>query len=188
MAASAKGKSIYPLDEFYAQAGLALPAVELVPSYEVPEPYRSLLVHTRDMTPTLEGAYGGIMRLRVLQAGLAGQVLSREVVLTPEGSTKPVAFGVIKINLEHLPEPVQRLVLEGKRPFGAVLRGEAIEHASHPDRYLRVAADSLILRAMGLNAPCVLYGRRNVITDAAQRTLAHVVEILPPSNGFADVK
>jgi chorismate-pyruvate lyase len=188
MAASAKGKWIYPLDEFYAQAGLALPAVELVPSYEVPEPYRSLLVHTQDMTPTLEGAYGGNIQLRVLQAGLAGQVLSREVVLTPEGGTKPVAFGVIKINLEHLPEAARRLVLEGKRPLGAVLRGESIEHESHPDRYLRVAADPLILGALDLSTPCVLYGRRNVITDAAQRTLAHVVEILPPSNGFADVK
>jgi chorismate-pyruvate lyase len=184
MAASPNGKLIYPLDEFYAQSGLALPAVDLVGGDEVPEPYRSLLVHTRDMTPTLESAYGGNIQLRVLQAGLAGQVLSREVVLTPEGSATPVAFGVIKINLEHLPEAVRRLVLEGKQPLGAVLRSEGIEHASHPDRYIRVAADPLILRALDLNTPCVLYGRRNVITDAAERTLAHVVEILPPSNGI----
>jgi len=188
MAASPNGKWIYPLDEFYAQAGLSLPLVDLVRGDEVPEPYRSLLVHARDMTPTLENAYGGNIQLRVLQSGLAGQVLSREVVLAPEGSTKPVAFGVIKINLEYLPDAVRRLVLEGKRPLGAVLRGETIEHASHPDRYIRVAADPLILRALDLNSPCVLWGRRNVITDAAERTLAHVVEILPPSNGFAGVK
>jgi chorismate-pyruvate lyase len=184
MAASANGKVIYPLDEFYAQSGLPLPVVDVVAGDEVPEPYRSLLVHTRDMTPTLEGAYGGNIQLHVLQAGLSGQVLSREVVLAPEGSMKPVAFGVIKINLEHLPAAARRLVLEGKRPFGAVLRSQAIEHASHPDRYIRVAADPLILRALGLTTPCVLYGRRNVITDAAERTLAHVVEILPPSNGI----
>ncbi len=184
MAASPNGKWIYPLDEFYAQSGLPLPVVDLVGGDEVPEPYRSLLVHTRDMTPTLESAYGGNIQLRVLQAGLTGQVLSREVVLAPEGSTKPVAFGVIKINLEHLPEAARRLVLEARRPLGAVLRGEAIAHTSHPDRYIRVAADPLILRALDLNQPCVLWGRRNLIVDGAERTLAHVVEILPPSNGI----
>lgn len=185
MPASPNGKWIYPLDEFYAQSGVALPSVVPVAGSEVPEPYRSLLVHERDMTPTLEGAYGRSIHLRVLQRSLAEGVLSREVVLVPEGSAKPVAFGVIKINLEHFPQAARELVLEGQDPLGAILRGQAIEHASHPDTYLRVHADTLISKALGLSGTGVLYGRRNVITDGAGRTLAHVVEILPPSNGFA---
>ena len=48
----------YPLDEFYALAGRTLPAIEQVPGESVPEPYRQLLVHQDDMTPTLEKCYG----------------------------------------------------------------------------------------------------------------------------------
>src|SRR6266702_1049221 len=39
----------YPLNEFYEQAGLPLPSVAEVEARDVPEPYRSLLVHDRDM-------------------------------------------------------------------------------------------------------------------------------------------
>lgn len=184
MPASPNGKWIYPLDEFYAQSGLPVPPVDLVGGEEVPEPYRSLLVHTRDMTPTLEGAYGRNIQLRVLQRSLAGNVLSREVVLVPEGSSAPVAFGVIKINLEHFPNQARDLVLEGQQPLGAILRSQAIEHASHPDTYFQLQADSLIRKALHLPEPYILYGRRNVIAGGNERTLAHVVEILPPSNGF----
>jgi len=44
----------HPLDEFYARAGLPMPSLQELTGKEVPEPYRSLLVHENDMTPTLE--------------------------------------------------------------------------------------------------------------------------------------
>ncbi|SRR5579864_5043012 len=185
MQATPDSTLIYPLDEFYEKAGLPLPPMAPIDGSEVPEPYRSLLVHERDMTPTLENAYGRNIQLRVLQRTLADNVLSREVVLLPEGQSAPVAFGFIKINLEHFSEQARELVLEGRQPLGAILRGQAIVHTSHPDTYIRVTADPLIRWALRLTEPCVLYGRRNVLADGAARTLAHVVEILPPSNGFA---
>src|SRR6266404_2816907 len=52
---------LYPLNEFYEQAGLPLPPAVQVAAREVPEPYRSLLVHEREMTPTLEVAYRRIV-------------------------------------------------------------------------------------------------------------------------------
>lgn len=186
MQASPGRKWIYPLDEFYERSGLSLPPVTPLAGTEVPEPYRGLLVHARDMTPTLESAHACAIHLRVLERSLADGVLSREVVLVPEGGSKPVAFGVIKINLEHFPLPARDLVLEGKEPLGAILRSLSIRHASRPDTYIKVAADELIRRALQLGEPCDLYGRRNVIVDDG-RTLAHVVEILPPSNGFARI-
>ena len=44
----------YPLDDFYAQAGLPLPRITAIPGEAMPEPYRTLLVHQNDMTSTLE--------------------------------------------------------------------------------------------------------------------------------------
>ena len=60
----------YPLDEFYAQAGLPLPAIEQIGGEDMPEPYRSLLVHQRDMTPTLEKFHGGKIHVHELRTGL----------------------------------------------------------------------------------------------------------------------
>jgi len=184
MQASLDATRIYPLDEFYEKAELPLPPMTPIAGSEVPEPYRNLLVHARDMTPTLEGAYGRNIQLHVLQRSLSDGVLSREVVLIPDGSAAPAAFGVIKINLERFSEHVRKLVLECQQPLGAILRSEDIAHTSRPDHFFQVSADALIQRALHLSEPCMLYGRRNVLLDGDSRTLAHVVEILPPTNGF----
>ena len=54
-------KLLYPLNEFYEQAELPLPPAIRVEGRDVPEPYKSLLVHERDMTPTIADAYGGVV-------------------------------------------------------------------------------------------------------------------------------
>jgi chorismate-pyruvate lyase len=178
---------LYPLDEFYEQSGLPAPVILRIAGQEMPEPYRSLLVHDRDMTPTLEGAYRRSIQLRVLNYSLLGDVFSREVVLILEGDAKPAAFGAIKIDLKYFPAEARRLVLERKQPLGTILRTQGIAHESHPDAYLQVTADAIIENALGLSGPRLLYGRRNIIVDAAQHTLAQVVEILPPWNGISVV-
>ena len=179
---------IYPLNEFYEQLGLPLPAAVRVDGRDMPEPYRSLLVHNRDMTPTLERAHNRRIRLRVLRSEVADGVLSRHVVLVAEGSEVPVAFGASKIHLEHLPEDAKPVVLEGKQPLGAILRSQGIAHAGRPELFLEVTADALIYSTLGLTEPARLYGRRNMLVDAAGRTLAQVVEILPPRNGNSNTE
>ncbi len=151
----------------------------------MPAPYRSLLVHDRDMTPTLENAYGRGIQLRVLQYQLRDNVVSRQVALVARGSDKPVAFGAIKIDLEYFPQRARRLVLERKQPLGTILRTQNVQHASRPDAFMRVESDALINGALQLSGTHQLFGRRNVILDSEERILAQVVEILPPSNGIS---
>ena len=179
---------IYPLNEFYEQLGLPLPAATRVDGGDIPEPYRGLLVHDRDMTPTLERAHDQNILLRVLRRALVGDVLSRQVVLIPEGSQAAAAFGAIKIHLEHFPDEAKTLVLEGKQPLGAILRAQGIEHRGRPEAYVQVTADALIHHALGLAEPARLYGRRNTLVDAAGRTLAQVIDILRPRNGNSNAE
>jgi len=176
---------IYPLSEFYEQSGLSLPSVARVEGLDMPAPYRSLLVHDRDMTPTLENAYGRGIRLRVLQYRLRDNVVSRQVALVAQGSEKPVAFGAIKIDLKYFPQRARRLILERKQPLGTILRTQGIQHSSRPDVFVRVESDALINGALQLTGTHRLFGRRNVILDSEERILAQVVEILPPSNGIS---
>jgi chorismate-pyruvate lyase len=172
---------LYPLNEFYDQLGLPVPAVVRVKDSDVPEPYRSLLVHTRDMTPTLAGFYQRGVQLRVLRYALRHDVFSREIILVLDGDERPVVFGAIKIYLERFPVEARRLVEEMKQPLGTILQTQGIVHTSRPEAYIQVTADATINGALGLAGSHRLYGRRNGLWNESQQALAQVVEILPPA-------
>ena len=157
-----------------------MPPVIQLSGSDVPEPYRSLLVHDRDMTPTLAEAYRRNMQLRILKRVLRDDVLAREIVLEVEGDGRVVVYAGIKIYLEHFPREARRLILEGVQPFGMILRGQGIVHFSRPEAFIQVDADEVINQALGLTGRSVLYGRRSALWNSPQVPLAHVLEILPP--------
>ena len=70
-----------------------MPAVEAVDGDAMPEPYRGLLVHQRDMTTTLESFCGERLHLRVLQKRRQGDLLTRQVVLETDKAGRPLEFG-----------------------------------------------------------------------------------------------
>jgi chorismate-pyruvate lyase len=170
----------YPLDDFYAQQNLALPRIEAVDGKDVPEPYRSLLVHADDMTPTLEKFHGDKIHIRVLRRQQRDDFYFREVVLVLDGDERPVEFGAIKMNLALFSSAARKLILEEREPLGHILRDCAVTHSSRPKAYLRVESDELINRALNLTGRHTLYGRRNTHFDTNDRPLAEIVEILPP--------
>jgi chorismate-pyruvate lyase len=171
---------LYPLNEFYAQSGLPLPGALEIRGEEMPNLYRSLLVHASDMTPTLEGFYKQGIHVRILKRHLSESVFARQVVLALDGDERPVEFGAIKIYLEHFPSKARELILEGKRPLGAILQNQGIGHASCPKAFFRITSDAVIGSALHLTGLNLLYGRRNVLLDSSERTLAEIIEILPP--------
>jgi chorismate-pyruvate lyase len=175
-----EGGRLFPLDEFYAQAGLPLPKVDFIPGDQVPEPCRSLLVHMRDMTPTLEDFYASDIHLQILRRQQRGEYYYREVVLRLDGSNLPVEFGANKISLQLFSPELRRLILEEHIPLGHLLKVHQVPHTNRPQAFLRVEPDDLINRSMGL-PPChTLYGRRNTLWAPQGQPLSEIVEILPP--------
>lgn len=171
----------HPLDEFYARSGFSLPPWERIEGDMVPEPYKTLLVHQSDMTPTLERFHGCGVHLRVVGRKRRGSEYFREVVLQLQGSGEPVEFGAIKINLDLFAADARKQILQEQWPLGHILRDCAISHTSRPVAFLRFASDPLINRMMGLTGAQLLYGRRNTLFDTSGRPLAEIVEILPPA-------
>ncbi len=167
------------LDRFYARAGVCLPRIEPLEGGDVPEPYRSLLVHSRDMTPTLEGFHRQPIHLLVLNRESEEGAYWREVVLRRAQDGRPVEYGVIRIWLTHLPPSAAQSVLEEQRPLGKILQAEAIPHLSWPQAFFTVQADARLGAILRLHRPGALYGRRNVLLDASRRLIAEVIEILP---------
>lgn len=172
----------YPLDELYARAGIELPRIEMIRGEEMPEPYRTLLVHSNDMTPTLEKFHGKDIHLEILKAERRDNFYFREVVLRLDGSEKPVEFGANKISLARFPAEARQLIQREYLPLGRILKDCSVEHQTSAKAFLRIESDEFINRAFGLSNPVILYGRKAVILDGQKQILSEIIEILPPAN------
>jgi chorismate-pyruvate lyase len=171
---------IYPLDDFYSRAGMPLPVIEQLGGAQVPEPYRTLLVHSNDMTPTLEAYHGAAIHLKIMSSEARGGFYFREVALHLDSSEKPVEFGANRVSLDLFPARARKIILEEHTPLGRILKDCRIEHTTIARGFFRVMPDELIRRALQLAEPAALYGRKATILDPERRPLAEVVEILPP--------
>jgi len=173
-----------PLDGYYREAGLPMPRAREVQPEEIPPPFRRLLCHDQDMTPTLASAYDEEIGLHVLKSQVRNDVVSREVVLVL-GDGRPVEMGAIEIHLSLLPVHVRELIAQGATPLGAILNSEGVVHSSHPVGYFEIAPDAAIADALDAGDAALLYGRRNVLSHPGGEVLAEVLEILPPTDPFS---
>jgi hypothetical protein len=179
MSSSVSSSIVHPLDEFYAAAGLPLPPLNQIDGEAMPEPYKSLLVHQCDMTPTLEKFHGRSIHLQTLGRRRKHDMYFREVVLRLDETNQPVEFGAIKINLALFTPEAREQILHERLPLGHILHEYKIPHSSRPSAYLRIASDKLINDVLSMTGAHVLYGRRNTLFDPQDRPLAEIVEILP---------
>lgn len=177
----APSELLRPLLPLHAATGQVLPSVEVISGGDMPEPYRTLLVHNRDMTRTLESHHGAPIRLRLLSTRRDGEVYRRTVALVTEAEGKVVEFGATEAHLERIPEPWRGLIVEGRLPLGGILNRSGIPYQSRPSAYFRTRGDTVIRSALGVSGEPWLYGRRNTLSDAEGLPLAEIVEILPPA-------
>jgi hypothetical protein len=169
------------LAEFYGEMA-APPAIDalLVTPDAIPQPQRSLLVHDRDMTSTLVRFHGEPIKLRVLDCNLLGDYYRRHIILEASRSRRPVEYGAIRVNLPRLAAPVQTEVLQARGPLGGILSAHGISFRCCPGAYFKILSNALIGDSLQLDEPTWLYGRCNCLSDAGGRTIAEVIEILPP--------
>ncbi len=171
----------YPLTEFYTHAGLPLPQIEVISGDAVPEPYKSLLVHNNDMTPTLEKFHGSKIHLEILKRDPRASFYYRQVILRLDHDESPAEFGANKVFLGRFPEEAQELILAEQVPLGRILADCGIRHVTEAKSFLRVEPDAIIAEALELETPVPLYGRKAVICDLKHQILSEIVEILPPA-------
>jgi hypothetical protein len=168
------------LESIYQRSGLDFPLLEQLKPGQVPQPYRTLLVHSADMTPTLEGFFGEPPGVTVLSRALQEDSYRREVVLTLGHKARPILYGAIRILLPDLPPRARQAVLQERFPLGHILQTEQIPHLSWPQPFFRVESDPHMTAMLRLGRAVRLYGRRNVLVDGSRRLLAEVIEVLAP--------
>ena len=170
---------LMPLVYFYNADDLPLPPVEFIEGPAMPEPYRSLLVHQKDMTPTLREHHGSDITLQVVEAETSENYVMRQVVLHRTTDNAPIEYGAIGIQLDGFPPHVRDLIREGKRPLGGVLETEGIPHTSSPRAWFSMEADEHVGVLLQVPPGTRLYGRCNALSHADGMVFADIVEILP---------
>ena len=108
---------LHPLSLFCEREGHPLPPHEILDGAEVPEPYRTLLVHGGDMTSRLEEFHRAPMTLRVLHREEDERAYRREVLLCAKDSGLPVEYGAIEIQLEAFAPEMRGEILAGRLPL-----------------------------------------------------------------------
>ena len=171
---------LYPLTDFYTSAGQIVPHIEPLDPQDMPQPYRDLLVHDGDMTPTLENFAADTLHLNCLQGLEENGALFRQVLLITDHDNHILEFGAIKIYLDRFPPTPRQLIREAHIPLGRIMADYNLTHVSRPKGYFAFISDRHIGQAFGLTQRLGLYGRHNVIYDTEDKPMAEVVEILPP--------
>ena len=169
----------YPLNELYDRFGRDMPELRLKSGAEVPEPYKSLLVHDSDMTPALGQFHASPIYVTAINSFTKENVYYREVLLSSCKNDRPLLYGAIKINLELLPEKGAKKVLGESEPFGGILQECKVPHSSKPSAYFEVNAGEFIAEQLNVPVGSLLFGRRNTLYSENMEPLAEVVEILP---------
>ena len=139
---------LYPLS-FMRAAPTSGPYLREDRTGDMPEPYRSLLVHEGDMTSRLEAHHERSIKVSRLRSSNNGKLYFREVMLQTEPDDKPTEYGAIEVNLNALPEEARALVLQAKQPLGGILNDYRIPYSSAPRAFLKVVPDGPIVEAFG---------------------------------------
>ena len=169
----------YPLDEIYGRNDRVLPELIPLAAKQMHQPYRGLLVHQRDMTPTLIDFHKSNIKINALDSRKDGEIYYREVILHRTENGRPILYGGIKIDLSLLPQGASQKVLDEKEPLGGILADFKVEHSSEPSGYFQISAGSFIAEKLDVEKGSILYGRRNTLYSYDEKPIAEIVEILP---------
>ena len=172
----------FPLDEFYNLDKREIPPINPIDKKHIPEPYKSLLVHERDMTSTLGQFHNDEIQLKVIKQHQQKNEYYREVLLISKHEKRPVEYGAIKIFLQHFPELARKAVVEASAPLGQLLHDYNIDYLSRPKSFLTIECDTYIGDLLACKNKAKLFGRRNSLYEANNLLqIAEIVEILPIS-------
>ena len=177
---SSTADPLYPLDVVYRRAVVTMPGMKIVAPYEIPMPYRSLLVHEDDMTLTLERHYGGRVVLRALSTFTSGAWYFRRVLLVQEYSGRPVEMGAIRMKLDAFGARLKKQILENEVPLGRILRDGSFKYVSHAKAFLAITPNPEMMGVFWMREPRTLYGRRTEIVRDGTK-IGDIVEVLPPA-------
>ncbi len=156
-----------------------LGAFSEVASGALPAPYDRLLDHTDHMTVTVEAHHATPVDLRVLETLGDDRVHIRKIVLTRASDQAVVQFGLVRLHLDHLAEPIRREVVAQRTPLGRILiEHDVLRHVELLALW-RIDPGAELCEQFGLDRPVPCYGRTARIYCDGEPTI-ELLEIVAP--------
>jgi chorismate-pyruvate lyase len=153
---------------------------ELISASNVPEPFRTLLVHPNHMTVTVEKFFRDRVEVLVRDVNRSNREYARDIRLALSASGRIVQLGVVMIDLSVLSPPVRDAILAERTPLGRVLIEHGVLTVIEPVQFLKVLPGPELCREFECPFPAVTYGRIGVIT-ADGHPAVEVLEIMTPN-------
>lgn len=171
---------LWPLNLFCTHYDRELP--EITPQLEqyMPEPYKQLLVHERNMTSTLETYHGGTIYIEPINVFSNDEETTREVILRCDPDGKPLEYGASHTFRRKLTPEALFLIDDGRLPLGTILTVCNCEHTVQPSGFFKIRSTPFFAEIFGGSDATFLYGRRNTLVATDGEAVAEVCEILPP--------
>lgn len=149
---------------------------------DLPEPFGRLLNHRDHMTTTLGDFYGVPVELRVLAERHDGDFYARKILLHLPGGASVVEFGIVRINMPHMPPPVRDEIFSRRKPLGDILIEHDLLREVEPLWFWRLPADGEIADSFASDrslTPYARVGRIRVNGSAAIELVEAVVDARP---------
>ena len=156
-----------------------MPRVKIVTPKQIPQPYRSLLVHDTDMTLTLERHFGDRVTLRPLSTFTSGRSYFRRVLLVQKYSGRPGEMGAIRIRLDGFSQQLRSKILRDKIPLGRLLRDGKFDYESRVKSYLCITPTTEMMGVFWMSEARSLYGSRTEVIHN-QTKIGDIGEITLP--------
>lgn len=153
---------------------------ERVTPGSLPQPYRKLLAHYEHMTVTVEEFHGCSVNVQVLETRQTGSVYCRKILLTRQSDGQVVQFGIVRLHLDYLDEPVRQEIVAQGTPLGRVLIQHNVMREVELVGAWRVLPGPELIRLFQLTEPTVTYGRTAIIHCNGEPAV-ELLEIVTPS-------
>lgn len=115
------------------------------------------------MTVTLEQFHGSAVDVHAVQKREDGVAYAREILLSRQSDNAIVQYGIMRVRLEFLSNPVRTKIIKANTPLGRIL----IEHNVHRRINLfslwEVEPAARLAELMQLDPPRTVYGRTALI-------------------------
>jgi chorismate-pyruvate lyase len=147
---------------------------------ELPDPYAALLDHEEHMTVTVESFHGCRVNVRVLETNVSPTHYSRKILLTRQSDGVVVQFGVVRLNLRYLSEPVRREIKSQAKPLGRILIEHNVLRQVELVGLWKVACGADLQEYFQLSRRAVTYGRTALIHCNGEPAV-ELLEIVSPT-------
>ena len=91
---------------------------------QLPDVERSLLAHDHHMTVTVESFYSSLVDVDVISTDVSDEHYARKILLRRQSDSQVVQFGIVRLDVRFLEQPVRDEIVSQQTPLGRIL----IEH------------------------------------------------------------